>query len=608
MKKIISIFVMILFCLILFKPNFAEQSNNPTSINNIPTNIIQMIDGAGIDSSETVTTPEKKECQAKLQAINAQIAEKDTTYRKELRALAPAYFSARKEHLLALNTYKRCISEKVSTKMKEQVISTTSTPPGASGMTAHIAIANANRNNRWIKQNAVVTSTQITDTAISSINEINVDELELEIIELPENDSIECKEQRIKLKEKQTILKEEIFKIKELREKYKTDYISIKELQKQRQEIIRNCYPERPLQITTTECKVPKELLEKRKELEKKLMELQTEFTSEDNVNREEFIAKHKQIKEEFGFVYKKINSIEQACNQTTRTLTQESRCVPDEGLMQDIEKYKKSLAIEKNPDIIYRLKIALEHALEKMNRSCGISQADRTTSPNAQPISETEILRQDILILRQQIQEKNKEIRSLRESIREFNIEMKTANVEQRKRLLEENFDKVLEHTTAVVNGRITKLQEKIKEIEISTVLTEENKKKVISDLNNRIASLTQIIDKLNNATTTEELKQIMIDARSIDEKAILKGRVSSLMQSVFKLNKILDKYRGDMEKYDIYKANITELSTKVLALTENTTKEEIDSLVENYKSIKQEIISNTKPKENVARREVNN
>ena len=239
-------------------------------------------------------------------------------------------------------------------------------------------------------------------------------------------------------------------------------------------------------------------------------MELQTNFTSEDNANKEEFILKHRQVKEEYGQVSEKINSIEKACKQTARVVTQVERCKPDEGLLQEIEKYKKSLLTETDPDTLYKLRIALDYAIKKMNAGCGISSVEGTTEVSTKPVSETEILKQEIQRLKLEIQKKDNEIKSLRESMREFTGEMKSANAEKKKELLETNFDKVLEHTAAVIKSRITKLEEKITDIETTETISEENKKKIISDLNNRIASLTQVLDKLNTATTAEELNKL--------------------------------------------------------------------------------------------------
>lgn len=562
-----------------------------------------------VEITDDLDILDKKECQTQVQAINAQIVEKDKAYKEELKLLLPAYQSAKEEYLKALTEYKKCISEKISTKMTDSINSTVSSQAGTSGMTANIAVANMTE--RWVKQNTSISETPQVASAIMPIENINVNELDLEIIELPETDSINCKEQRILLNEKQVKIKAEILKIKELREKYKADEISVKELQAQRQEIIRSCYPGNPASVIKEECIVPKELLEQRKELEKRLMELQTNFTSEDNANKEEFILKHRQVKEEYGQVSEKINSIEKACKQTARVVTQVERCKPDEGLLQEIEKYKKSLLTETDPDTLYKLRIALDYAIKKMNAGCGISSVEGTTEVSTKPVSETEILKQEIQRLKLEIQKKDNEIKSLRESMREFTGEMKSANAEKKKELLETNFDKVLEHTAAVIKSRITKLEEKITDIETTETISEENKKKIISDLNNRIASLTQVLDKLNTATTAEELKQIITDAREIDEKAIIDGRVISLSKSISKLSEILEKHYVDSKNYETYKSSILELSTKVSALTENATKEEFDVLVEDYKSLKKEIITesrNIQPKEKNTKTEVNN
>ena len=532
------------------------------------------------------TTDDKRECQEQVRIINVEIIEKDKAYKTELQTILPGYLTAKREYIMALNTYKQCISAKISTKI-------TDSTAAQSGMTANVVMANANMDERWIRQNASVTTSPQVASAMMPVEQMDIDKLDLEIVELPETNSLDCKEQRDTLKEKQTTLKAEIEKIKALREKYKADDVSVKELQAQRQEIIRNCYPGNSAGIIKEECTVPKELLEKRKELEQRLMELQTEFTSTDVSSKEEFMLKHRQIKEELGYVLEKINSIEKACKQTARVITQENRCQPDEGLIQEMEKIKKSLSTETDPNTIYELKIALEYVLKKMNTKCGISPTDTTTEVAIKPVSEAEILKQEIQRLKIQIQERDNEIKSLRESMKKFTGEFKSANTEQKTRLLEENFEDVLAHTTAVINGRIAELEEKINNIEIAENISDENKKEMISNLNDRIASLTQILDKLTNATTAEELKQIMTNARKIDERAILEGRITSLTKSILKLSEIVEKHYVDSENYESYKTSISELSIKVSALTEDTTTKEFNTLVENYKTLKEEIIT---------------
>ncbi|MFA5746060.1 MAG: hypothetical protein WCX82_04480 [archaeon] len=555
-----------------------------------------------ISETPTMTLAVETECQTKIQAINEQIIAKDKNYKDELKLLLPGYYAARAKYLNAVVAYKECVSRKISDKLNS-VTTSASSQSGGSGMTANVVVANANANinRRLIAQNASVVPNLQTATATSAImpvDTINVDELDLEIIELPDTNATYCKDQRAVLKTEQTELKAEILKINTLREKYKSDYTEIQTLETQKKELVKSCYPERALPGMMADCKVSKELLEKRKELEKQLMKLQNEFTSENSANKEEFIATYKQVKEEHRMISEKISSIESTCKQTARIMTQENRCQPNEGLMQEINKIKNSLSIETDPDKIYQLKTALEYALKKMNNGCGISNLGdvSTTATNAQPISEAEMLRQEIQRLKSQIQDKDKEINSLRESMRAFTGEMKVANAEQKTKLLEDNFEKVLEHTTAVITSRIAKLKEKINEIETSKTISEENKVKIISDLNDRIASLNQILDKLANAITADELKQIMADSKVIDEHAILEGRITSLNQSISKLNEILEKYYVTSDKYETYKASITELLTKVSTLTEDTTKDEFEIVVNEYKDLKRKIIDEGK------------
>jgi len=424
--------------------------------------------------------------------------------------------------------------------------------------------------------------------------EANIEDLEKEIANASEdNESTNttvCKEQRQIIKEKRDVWKLKVQAIKAFRETNKTDMLQVEKLKAERLEKQKSCNPN---QIRAVPCEIPQELLQRQKELNSQMMEMQTELASTENANKEEFIAKYKPLKEEYKSISDKINTISGACKQTERVFTQESICKPDAGLMQEIEKIKKSLQTSIDEKETFELKRALEYSLQKMNTKCGIDSVQGIGVSNTQPISETEMLKKQIADLKSQIQSKDREIQKLKESMMTVKDEMKNAGQERKTEVLEANADKIVAHTIALLDKRIDELKMKISSIESAKDISEEEKSKLIERLNNRIADLELAKSEISDVSTPQELRQTINNARISENQAIIENKVVLLKRNTTELSRILETYYKESNKYNQYVQKMNDLLNKISLTSEKATIAEVDAVVKDYKNLKEEIIS---------------
>ncbi len=546
------------------------------------------VTAASTSNANPQIVSEKKECQEEVNAIGRRIVEIRKAYLDELLGMYPTYSLVAREYFTALKSYKECLSQRTAQKIT------------SSGITANIVVADVAMTNSWASNNLPVTENAgngivpTIDTPAEYIAaEKMANNMEREIEEVPETNLEMCKEQRILVKTKVAIVRQEISKIKALKEKYKVDFEKVEKLRAQRQEIIKRCYPQLSV-VIKPECAVSEEMLAKQKELQKKIVALQSEFITPQATSKKEFMAEYKKVKEEHRLVTEKINTIKNECQQRSQIISNIDYCSENAEQLKIMEQLKQKLVNAIDETEIYELKTKMAYYQQKINNTKCISRP--TTE---KPLTEIEMYKKQIQELKAQIHKKDLEIRKLKESIEAIRLELKNAGQERKAEVLAQNADKILEHTREILEKRIAELKEKISSIEASTEITTEEKTKIIDKINQRIAELEMIKSKLTEASTPQELRQIINAARKSEEKAIIENKIATLKKSISKLANIIETHFVNSENYERYKIEIDNISTKTSELTSQSSKKKIDTIVYEYKELKQKIVSEAESNE---------
>jgi hypothetical protein len=151
---------------------------------------------------------------------------------------------------------------------------------------------------------------------------------------------------------------------------------------------------------------------------------------------------------------------------------------------------------------------------------------------------------------------------------------------------MLANNAEKISEHTIEIIDKRILKLEEIMSNIEANTL--QENKEEKINALIERIAELKLVKSNLELAMTPQDLREAINSAKEQEIKAINQNRVFALEKSAKELNRIINKHFSNNQTLNL---KITEFSEKIEQLDATVSKEEIDLLIEEYKTLKEEV-----------------
>ena len=536
-------------------------------------------------------TLNKPDCQEQIRLIDEQIRDTKQEYLAIFKSKLSEFITVKTEYHVALKAYQACMFGKISGQ--QNIPSTNNNSHSNSTVTGNVVAANAIEQ-KWIQNNISVASVAQTTTApqtteTETTDDISIEELEKDVPEIPETTNTNCQTERAVAAEKLELAKNKLMELREIKDRYKSEITTAQNLKSNKQEIIRICYPQMPAMIGA-DCQVPIELLDKEKELYEKIIILQNQFTSAGNTKKkEDFISQYKEIKTEYLTVTEKIKTLKLDCQQRERVVANLNNCTTASDSLTKIEELKNQLITETNEDQIYKLKRKIEYYQQKIEINC-LSVATESTETSTEPI-EIQKYKAQIQELKSQLDVQNQEIIRLKSEIDNIKAQLKNTN-QKKEDVLENNADKILEHTKTIIDKRITNLKESIAKTETSTEIPETEKAKIIDRLNEKIANLELINSKLTNASTPQELRQQINDARSAEENSILENKISSLSVSLKKLNDILGTYFTDTEDYNSYKTGLDEISRKVLAINSKTTKEEVSEIIQEYKTLKKRII----------------
>lgn len=560
--------------------------NNSMNIIVKSTIVNTVIDESGISS----------ECINKKKEINDKIKEIAEKHKTELKKLYEDFYYAKIGYHSSLNNLETCRSENA----KQAIIQSNN---GGSAITGNVAVSSIRQT--WIENNITsqpisVNLEQTKEIRINSndsvsLIELNVADLEKEVIDIVDNDNItteiSCKEQRLSIKESKEYLKLKIQSIKQFREINKEDIKEIDELKKERERIIKECYPQNAVAIKPV-CEIPVDLLKKQGELNSRLTELQEELKSIKDLDKEEFIEKYKVVKEDYRYITEKINILKKECDQRNQISQIGLNCQADLDSQNAIQEIKRLLINATNEKEIYELKRKLQYYEERIRNKCGLpitTQSDAVSNTTSQPVlSEAEMYKAEIKKLKEQVKEQARTIESLKSSITEIKLQMQNVGKERKTEILAENAKNVSEHTISILDSRILNLKEKINSIEISErPITD--KEKLIHKLNITISELEMYKSKISEVSTAQEFREIISSARQTEVKAIVANKIIKLTDSLNTLKVILEKHYSEKSYYSEYNTQIEQLLTKASDI--EVSKEEIDLLIEEYKTLKEEV-----------------
>lgn len=591
MKKL-NLGLVIMLCLLLFKPIFAEELNQDqlvatdglmctmdamicpdgTAVSRIPEQNCEFApcpqyDGSQETNIEETTGIQRNNCQEELNTIEKEIKEITEKYRLETDSLRKEYSNRLADYKRKRENFTICLNQKI-----------------ASRITGNLVVSSASRPQEVTTATNKVVTSGLTISSADSVVPISDDSiyfpeiLSQSIPNLPEKTTENCKDEAMTAKLAHTELLKIIEEIKNFSIKNNKDFEKTKELKERHRAISVNC--NKPVIQYRKECSVPEELLIQEKTLKEELTQLQQNYLGTTNNKQEdqEFILKYQEIKKRYILVEEKIKTLRKEC--ATPPVVTQSEC-KDQEIINAITEIKKLLLEEKDEKTTYELKTKLEYYLRRQEK-CNLNLPSQADSKEL----EIKMYREEINKLRDEIESKNKIIKDLKANLDAFRTEYKNAGQERKAEVLANNAVMISEHTVEILDKKILELNKKISAIESNQNLDPSQKSKMIDSINQRIADLELNKSNINLAMTPEEIKNAVANARLSEAKANNAKRISDLQKSLEKLKEIISKHFTNNQNLN---AKINSLNEKlqVTDSTENNTNE----LIAEYLEIKEEI-----------------
>lgn len=583
MNKIINLGILTIFCISLFgqiyaEENLADNYNADTDEIMCAMDVMICPDGTAVsrlaelncefvpcpqlDPESNTETDATENCREEIEEINLKIKEISQRYETQLRELKRNYEEKLNRFNQAKEEFTKCINQKA-----------------VSRLTGNLGVASAD--SIMVEQKVtMISNTQAEKSVVSEDFILDNDAVVLidSLSTIPESTISNCEEQRIKAKQAHEEVLREIENIRMFKEEKQTEIRELENFKQQRNEMLRRCNV--PSVITKVVCEIPEELIVQKKELENRLTELQNNFigTSNNKEEDKEFINKYQELKKEHRLIEEKINALRRECEKPQ---FQVDGC-NDVEIINNIAELKRLLVETKDDREAYALKTKLEYYEGKLNRCNQVSKMPEVNLEN----SEIEMYRAQISELKSKIANQNEVIKDLKSQIQSFSEEFKNAGEERKTEMLANNAEKISEHTIEIIDKRILKLEEIMSNIEANTL--QENKEEEINALIERIAELKLVKSNLELAMTPQDLREAINSAKEQEIKAINQNRVFALEKSAKELNRIINKHFSNNQTLNL---KITEFSEKIEQLDATVSKEEIDLLIEEYKTLKEEV-----------------
>ncbi len=440
------------------------------------------------------------------------------------------------------------------------------------------------------------------------------------------NLSEDCKEKLSLIKEQIEIIKQNIAELKKFREDNKETLVQLKELIAQRNEKLKNCFG---IKENNFNCKVPEELINKFKELDKQRNILKEALVSSSEstatqLNQEEY----RKVKEEYFAISQKIAAIKNDC-VTRQNLTKvENICQEKTDILRKMDDLRKDMETSTSDQANYELKIKLDYLNKKyLNVVCAQPTTSSAVSGNKSEVQAQGIVNIDTCVnnlidkagieedvakfacqnkfsqenqsykdrlveLESKIQAQQQVINNLRSKIEGIQDRINNSNPGEKDLFIQENAVDIKSDTVAKIDKKIESLNKLIENIDNSEMV-EATKTKQVDSINTKIANLDMLKTNIINSETTDELKNYIKDARIADNLANKEFIVSSLKKQTTELERIITTYLGDNNEYNYLKTEIDSLNSKISEITNESTNQEINSIKEQYSALKEKVKS---------------
>ncbi|MEI8364668.1 MAG: hypothetical protein WCF78_04410, partial [archaeon] len=205
---------------------------------------------------------------------------------------------------------------------------------------------------------------------------------------------------------------------------------------------------------------------------------------------------------------------------------------------------------------------------------------------------AESQGYQERLLALEKKIQEQQTIITNLKSKISDIQDKLNNATPEEKAKFIEDNASDIKSDTIAKIDKKIESLKRLIENID-SSDLDETKKAEMIDSINNNIASLEMQKSNIENAETTDELKSYLTEARTADNLANKDVIISSLKNQTLELEIIIDKYFATNVDYQNLVTEINALKEKVSLLSSESTNEEVNSIKDEYKALRDKVKS---------------
>ncbi len=454
-------------------------------------------------------------------------------------------------------------------------------------------------------------------------------DVRLNTTEGDENLSTDCVAIKEKIKKQMEIIKKNLLELHDFKDQNKELVDKVKELIRNRNQLIKNCMGVQ----TTIECKVPEELLNKLRELEIKMSTVKGEIISDTDASQDNY-SEYTSIKEEYLAITNKIKVIKDDCQIRGKVASGQDRiCQEKADIIRNMDEIKNALEQTTNDEEAYQLKTKLEYLQQKFSgvicadpnfvgskdevaissikisanaknnlRECITSLVDKAavdeeiaTNACAQKYSqEGQGYKERIMALEQKIGEQQDIITNLKAKMLGIQQKINNATSETKTQFIEENASDLKTDTIAKIDRKIESLKKLIENID-SSDLDDTKKEEMIDSINNNIASLNRQKENIQNSETTDELKTYLTEARNADGLANRGAIISGIKTQTMELERIMNKYFLTNQDYQSLKLELDALKAKIASISQNSSDTEINSLKEQYKALRDKIISSS-------------
>jgi len=440
------------------------------------------------------------------------------------------------------------------------------------------------------------------------------------------NLSEDCKEKLSLIKEQIEIIKQNIAELKKFREENKDTLVQLKELIAQRNEKLKDCFG---IKEGNFDCKVPEELINRYKELDKQRNSLkETLVSSSEDTFTQSNQEEYRKVKEEYFAISQKIAAIKNDCVTRQNMTKVENICQEKTDILRKMDELKKEMETSTSDQANYELKTKLEYLNKKyLNVVCVQPITSQVVSGNKPEVQvqgtvsidlcvnnlvekagieedvakfacqkkfsqENQGYKDRLIELESKIQAQQQVINNLRSKIESIQDRITNSNPGEKDLFIQENAADIKNDTVAKIDKKIESLNKLIENIDNSEMI-ETTKTKQVDSINTKIANLDMLKTSILNSDTTDELKNYINDARIADNLANKEFIVSSLKKQTTELERIIITYLANNNEYNSLKSEIASLNSKISEINTESTNEEINSIKEEYNALKEKVKS---------------